>query len=133
MSAWKTYLAVGLGSGLGSLLRYAVSLISQAVLGSYFPWGTLIVNVIGSGLIGWTAVTALHTPHGKPARWHSFLVAGFCGGFTTFSVFSLETLHFITLGQAWPGLLYVLVSVSLWLLAAMAGVRLARPRNPLPR
>ncbi|RUR37801.1 fluoride efflux transporter FluC [Vreelandella populi] len=131
MSPWKTYLAVGLGSGLGSVLRYAVSLISQAVLGSYFPWGTLIVNVIGSGLISWIATTALRAPHGKLAHRHPFLVAGFCGGFTTFSVFSLETLHFITLGQAWLGLLYVMVSLPLWLLVAMAGERLAS-RNPLP-
>ena len=133
MSTWKTYLAVGLGSGLGSLLRYAVSLISQAVLGSYFPWGTLIVNVVGSGLIGWIAATALRAPHGKLAYWHPLLVAGFCGGLTTFSVFSLETLHFMALGQAWLGLLYVLVSLPLWLLAAITGERLACSRNLLPR
>ncbi|MBP5978820.1 MAG: CrcB family protein [Halomonas sp.] len=133
MNAWKTYLAVGLGSGFGSSLRYAVSLISQAVLGSYFPWGTLIVNVVGSGLIGWIAAMALRVPHGKLAHWHPFLVAGFCGGFTTFSVFSLEILHFINRGQTWLGLLYVGVSLPLWLLAAMAGERLARPYDPLPR
>lgn len=132
MSPSKTYLAVGLGSGLGSVLRYAVSLISQAALGSHFPWGTLIVNVVGSGLIGWIAATALRTPHGKLAHQHALLVAGFCGGFTTFSVFSLETLHFLILGQAWLGLLYMLVSLPLWLLGAMAGERLAS-RFPLPR
>lgn len=129
MNSLKTYLAVGLGSGLGSVLRYAVSLASQAVLGSHFPWGTLIVNVLGSGLIGWIAATALRAPRSQLAHWHPFLVAGFCGGFTTFSVFSLESLHFVTLGQAWLGLLYALVSLPLWLLAAMAGERLASRRD----
>ncbi|WP_172117485.1 fluoride efflux transporter CrcB [Halomonas hibernica] len=129
MRTWKCYLAVGIGSGLGSALRYAVSLVSQAALGSYFPWGTLIVNVLGSGLIGWIAATALRAPHSKLTYWHPLLVAGFCGGFTTFSLFSLETLHFLNHGQGWWGLSYVLVSLPLWLLAAMAGERLALRRQ----
>lgn len=129
MRSWKCYLAVGVGSGLGSALRYAVSLASQAALGSYFPWGTLVVNVLGAGLIGWIATTALRAPHGKLAYWQPLLVAGFCGGFTTFSLFSLETLHFISRGQGWLGISYVLVSLPLWLLAAMAGERMALRRQ----
>lgn len=126
MSIWKTYLAVGLGSGLGSTLRYAVSLLCQAALGGYFPWGTLIVNVLGSALIGWVSVTALSKPCRRSARWPPFfLMAGFCGGFTTFSLFSLETLYLINLGLPGLGIVYVLVSLPLWLLAAKAGERLA--------
>ncbi|MBZ5486116.1 CrcB family protein [Halomonas aquamarina] len=125
MSVWKNYLAVGLGSGVGSALRYGVSLVSQAALGSHFPWGTLLVNVLGSGLIGWLAAQALRFPQGQLARLHPLLIAGFCGGFTTFSLFSLETLHFVTTGRPWAGLLYVMVSLPLWLTAALLGERLA--------
>nr|WP_298056970.1 fluoride efflux transporter CrcB [uncultured Halomonas sp.] len=126
MSAWKAYLAVGLGSGVGSVLRYGVSLFSQALFGGYFPWGTLIVNVLGCYLIGWLAVTLLRSPHGQLARLQPLLVAGFCGGFTTFSLFSLETLHLVQLGKPAMALVYIVASLPLWLGAAVAGERMAR-------
>lgn len=126
MSTWKAYLAVGLGSGIGSALRYSVSLLSQTLLGGYFPWGTLIVNVIGSCLIGWLAASAARSPH---SPWHPLLVAGFCGGFTTFSLFSLETLHLMQTEQAGIALLYVLVSLPLWLGAAILGKRWASTQH----
>jgi fluoride ion exporter CrcB/FEX len=72
----NAYLAVGLGSAIGSVLRYSVSLASMAMLGTHFPWGTLLVNVLGSCLIGWLAATASRAPHGKLARWQPLLVAG---------------------------------------------------------
>lgn len=127
MNIWKAYLAVGLGSGIGSALRYSVSLMSQAMLGGYFPWGTLIVNILGSGLIGWLAASTARSPQ-RFIRWHPFLVAGFCGGFTTFSLFSLETLHLVQGGLAGLALVYVLVSLPLWLGAAMLGKRWASTR-----
>lgn len=125
MSAWKAYVAVGLGSGLGSVLRYGVSLLSQAVLGGYFPWGTLIVNVLGAYIIGWLAATISRFPQGSLARCQPLLVAGFCGGFTTFSLFSLETLHLLQLGHPVIALLYVTASLPLWFAAAVAGERMA--------
>jgi len=76
MNAWKAYLAVGVGSGVGSALRYGVSLIAQAALGGYFPWGTLIVNVLGSCLIGWLAATLSRSPRSQLARFQPLLVAG---------------------------------------------------------
>lgn len=128
MSVWKAYLAVGIGSGVGSVLRYTVSLLSHATLGGYFPWGTLLVNVLGSCLIGWLAATISRSPHGQLAHMQPLLVAGFCGGFTTFSLFSLETLYLVQLGQPWIALIYLLVSLPLWLAAAIVGERLALSR-----
>lgn len=126
MSAWLPYLAVGLGSGLGSALRYWVSLGMLAALGSYFPWGTLLVNVLGSWLIGWLATLGGHYAQGHLARLQPLLVAGFCGGFTTFSLFSLETLHLVQQDQLALALVYVVTSVPLWLAAALWGQRIAK-------
>ena len=128
MSAWRAYIAVGAGSALGSVLRYGVSLLSQAALGGYFPWGTLIVNVLGSCLIGWLAATISRSPHGQLARYQPLLVAGFCGGLTTFLLFSLETLYLVQLGQPGLALVYILISLPLWLGAAIVGERMALSR-----
>lgn len=128
MSAWKAYLAVGGGSALGSVLRYDVSLVTQALFGTYFPWATLLVNVLGSCFIGWLAATISRSPHGQLARYQPLLVGGFCGGFTTFSLFSLETLHLIHAGHAWLAFVYVLVSLPLWLGAVLVGERMALSR-----
>lgn len=128
--SWQAYLAVGIGSGIGSALRYGVSLASIATLGSYFPWGTLLVNVLGSCLIGWLAVSVSHRPTDTFIRLQPLLAVGFCGGFTTFSLFSLETLHFVNQGQVATALVYILVSLPLWLLAAGLGGRLALSSAP---
>ena len=128
MSAWKAYLAVGIGSGVGSVLRYGVSLLSQAALGGHFPWGTLIVNVLGSCLIGWLAATFSRSSHSPLARLQPLLVAGFCGGFTTFSLFSLETLYLVQVGKPAMALIYIVVSLPLWLGAAVVGERMALSR-----
>ena len=128
MSAWKAYLAVGIGSGVGSVLRYGVSLLSQMTLGGYFPWGTLIVNVLGSCLIGWLAATLSRSPHSSMAHLQPLLVAGFCGGFTTFSLFSLETLYLVQVGKPAMALVYIVFSLPLWLGAAVVGERMALSR-----
>lgn len=124
-AALVPYAAVGLGSAIGSLLRYLVSLSSLTLFGSLFPWGTLAVNVVGSWLIAWLATLGGRYAHGRVARWQPFLVAGFCGGFTTFSLFSLETLHLLTLGRPWLAAAYVSISLPLWFAAAWHGQRVA--------
>lgn len=126
MTGWQGYVAVGLGSGLGAVLRHLVSLGMLQWLGSTFLWGTLVVNLAGSWLIAAFATHAAHRITGRVARWQPFLVAGFCGGFTTFSLFSLETL--ILLQQDRPGLalFYGAGSVPLWLAAAWLGQRAGR-------
>lgn len=129
MSGWRSYVAVGLGSALGTTLRYLVSVGSLAMLGPVFPWGTLAVNLLGSWLIAAFATLASLRSGGWAARWQPFLVAGFCGGFTTFSLFSLETLHLLDSGRPGLALVYFLLSVPLWLAAAWLGNRFVRARH----
>ncbi len=96
-----TYLWVAFGGALGSVLRFGVSEWMAFRFGQTFPWGTLTVNAVGSLLIGMLAAMAV--PDGvrllsqTPAR--AFLIVGFCGGFTTFSTFSLQTLNLMQGGR----------------------------------
>lgn len=123
-------LAVGLGSGLGAIARHLGSLGTIALLGHGFLWGTLIVNVLGSFIIGLYAT--LTEPDGRlaasPAT-RQFVLVGFCGGFTTFSIFSLETLLLIERGDRALAGINMLVSLVLWLTAVWAGYRLGRRLN----
>jgi fluoride exporter len=118
----RVYLGVAIGGALGSIARYLATVAALALAGPFFPWGTLIVNVLGSLLIG--LYFTLTEPDGRllvgPAA-RQFMLVGFCGGFTTFSVFSLETL-FLARGGAW-GLagLFVASSLALWLVAVWIG------------
>lgn len=87
------YLWVAIGGALGSLSRFWLSGLVEARFGSVFPWGTLIINVTGSFLIGIFA--ALNEPDGHMGAspsFRQFFMVGICGGYTTFSSFSLETL-----------------------------------------
>ena len=97
---FQLYLAVALGGALGTLGRYAVSGAVANAFGETFPWGTLIVNVTGSFVIGFFAT--LTAPDGRlfvggTAR--QFMMTGLCGGYTTFSSFSLQTLNLIRDGE----------------------------------
>lgn len=126
----RLYLAIGMGSMLGSLLRALVSLGLLQLLGPGFPWGTLAVNVLGSFLIGLYA--ALVEPGGRVRAslvQSQFVLAGFCGGFTTFSFFSLESLLLYSHGAYGLAALYLAVSVLLWLLAVWTGHRMGRGIN----
>ncbi len=123
MIAWRAYAAVGLGSALGTALRYLVSLAMPGLAGPAFPWATLAVNALGSWLIAAFAAYAARRTSGRVARWQPFLVAGFCGGFTTFSLFGLETLQLLEQGRGGLALAYVLLSAVLWLAGAWSGHR----------
>ncbi|KKO46101.1 hypothetical protein WG68_07015 [Arsukibacterium ikkense] len=118
------YLAVGLGSALGALLRFGCSLWLQSADNS-LPLATLVVNIIGSFWIGCYA--SLTGPDGRwqvTDRQKQFMLAGVCAGFTTFSVFSLEFMQLIQAGQALLAAAYLLLSMLLWLLACRAGLKL---------
>lgn len=94
------YLYVALGGALGTIARFVVSGLVAASFGETFPWGTLTVNMAGSFLIGFVAT--LTAPDGRlfvGGTTRQFVMTGFCGGFTTFSSFSLQTLNLIQDGE----------------------------------
>jgi fluoride exporter len=113
---------IAAGGALGSVTRALVGL----ALATRFPWATLLVNVAGSLLIG--LVMARMAGLGPPAaaRLQAGLAVGFCGGFTTFSAFSWQTLEQLHRGQWGVALLNVFLSVTLCLAAAWLGFRLGR-------
>ncbi|HEY3798345.1 MAG TPA: fluoride efflux transporter CrcB [Caulobacteraceae bacterium] len=89
-----TYLWVALGGALGSMARYGCSRLVAGWIGETFPWGTLIINVVGSLVIGFFA--GLTGPDGRlivAPDFRQFVLVGICGGYTTFSSFSLQTLN----------------------------------------
>ena len=116
------YLAVGLGSALGGVGRFWISGLAAQRFGETFPWGTLVVNVSGSFVIGFFA--AVTGPDGRwmvSSRFNSFFTAGLCGGYTTFSSFSLQTLRLAQEGEALHAGANVLASVALCLAAVWLG------------
>lgn len=118
-------LAIAGGGALGALLRYWVSASVYTLTGRAFPYGTLVVNVLGSLLIGFLYVWLLERmPTGSTLR--AFLLIGVLGAFTTFSTFSLETLNLIESGQLARAGLNMLVSVVFCVAAAALGVYMAR-------
>lgn len=128
----QVYLAIALGALLGGVAR---ALASEGVLlltGPGFPWGTLLVNGLGSFLIGLYATLSAHD--GRivgTAYQHQFVMTGFCGGFTTFSIFSLETLQLLQSGASGLAALNLGLSLLVWLLAVALGHLLARQINRL--
>lgn len=115
------YLLIALGSALGGMARHAVGAWSLSLWGPAFPWGTLIVNILGSFIIG---VVAMANGLGEQAK--LFLAVGLCGGFTTFSAFSVQTLNLIEAGAWGYVALNVAGSVALCLLAVGFGAWVAR-------
>ncbi len=115
---WNT-LCVGLGGAIGTILRYWISGVVAQAYGERFPTGTLLINVTGSLVIGFFA--AMTGPEGrlmvKPLG-RQFFMIGICGGYTTFSSFSLQTLNLARDGQ-WG---YAAANVGLSLLLCLGGV-----------
>lgn len=128
------YAAVVLGSALGGTARWLAGDVLHDWAGAGFPWGTLFVNATGSFLIG--AYAALAGPDGRllaSPRQRQFVMTGICGGYTTFSIFSLETVRLFEAGRHALAGLNVAVSVVLWLGSVWAGWTLATRMNRLRR
>lgn len=126
------YLAVSLGAVIGSVLRAGASLGSLALFGPGFPWATLFVNIAGSFVIGFYAT--LTGPDGRlfaGSHQRQFVMTGICGGFTTFSAFSLESLRLAQSGNWVAAGMNVTVSVVAWLAAVWLGYALASRLNRL--
>jgi len=128
------YLWIALGGALGSVARYGLNGVVSDRFGETFPWGTVLVNVTGSFLIG--GLGALALPEGRMsaetrAFTTQFLMIGVCGGFTTFSSFSLQTLNLLREGEWLFAGGNVVLSVVLCLVAAwlgyLLGTRLVQP------
>ncbi len=116
---------VAAGGAVGSVARYLVGVWSVRMLGLAFPWGTLIVNLVGSFAIGLlTELIARRFNASMELR--LLLVTGFLGGFTTFSAFSLDTIALYERGQVSTAAIYVLASIVLSLAATFAGMAAIR-------
>ena len=119
------FLLIGLGGLVGANVRYWLQVWTAGRWGSAFPYGTLIINVSGSFVLGFfiTLVTSRAT---VSPNWRYFIAVGLLGGYTTFSSFTVETLTLAAGGRLLPALLYLCGNVGLGLVFAFLGMALAR-------
>jgi fluoride exporter len=114
------YVLIALGGAVGSLLRYLAGGAVQRTSASGFPLGTMVVNVSGCFLIGILVRQFLNMQLSNDLR--ALLIVGFCGGYTTFSTFSAEAITLAESGEYARASVYVLLSVTLCLVATVAGM-----------
>jgi CrcB protein len=127
-----SYFWIAIGSALGGMARYWCSGVAARLIGETFPWGTIIVNIVGSFIIGFFAT--LTGPDGRifaDTLTRQFVMIGFCGGYTTFSSFSLQTLALVQDGEWLLASANIALSVMACLLAVWAGYALAASINAL--
>jgi CrcB protein len=116
------YLWIGLGGALGSIGRAWLAVTVARITGPQFPWGTILINIVGSFVIGFFGtLTASGSRFPAPADARAFVMIGICGGFTTFSSFSLQTLELARDGRMAQALGNIGLSVTLCLSAVAAG------------
>jgi CrcB protein len=116
------YVWIAIGSALGGVARFWCSGVIARTIGETFPWGTLVVNIIGSFIIGFVAT--LTAPDGRlfiGSTARQFIMIGFCGGYTTFSSFSIQTLNLMNDGEWLYAGANITLSVVLCLVAVWAG------------
>ena len=118
-------LAIAGGGALGAILRFGVSNSIHRLLGRDFPYGTLVVNTVGSLFMG-LCFALLVERMAVSAEWRSALLVGLLGAFTTFSTFSFETLALFNAGAPIKALVNIMMSVMLCLLATWLGMTLGR-------
>jgi CrcB protein len=119
------YVLVFVGGGLGATLRHVINMTCARCMGAAFPWGTFIINITGSTVMGLIAgYLAYRGEASQP--WRLFLMTGILGGYTTFSAFSLDTAVLYERGELGLALAYVLGSVVLSIAGLFAGLALVR-------
>jgi CrcB protein len=121
----RTFWAIAIGAAVGGVSRYYLSAAVQHRMGTTFPWGTLVINVTGSLVLGFLMRYAISTP-AVSVEMRALLTTGFCGGYTTFSTYSYETATLIEDGQLGRAGTYALASVLLALAGTFGGFALAR-------
>lgn len=119
----QTLLQVALGGAIGASARYLTNVGAGRLFGPNFPWGTVIVNVLGSFIMGALVVILAHK---DATRLAPFLMTGILGGYTTFSAYSLDTLKLFESGQTAQAAFYMAGTVAASLGAIVAGVNLTR-------
>jgi fluoride exporter len=127
-----SYMWVAIGGALGTTARYWLSGVVARSVGETFPWGTLVINVTGSFIIGFFG--ALTGPDGRVfvgSTARQFVMVGMCGGYTTFSSFSLQTLNLMNDGEWLQVGANIGLSVLLCMIAVWAGVVLAGSINAM--
>ena len=121
----KDILAISVAAILGANFRYAISRMAAREFGPVFPYGTLLINIVGSFIVGlfviWTTERVLVDP-----RWRLLVVVGFCGSFTTFSSYAFESMSYFEQGQWGLMLANILGNNILCLAAALGGMAMAR-------
>ena len=118
-------IAIAIGGALGALSRFWLGRAADAWFGTAFPWGILLVNVLGSFLIGIAFVLMVERSGLSPV-WRAITMTGFLGAFTTFSTFSLQTLALIQEDRFLAAAGYVIASVVVCVAAAWGGMMIAR-------
>ena len=119
------YLIVFLGGGVGAAVRHGINIAAARGLGTAFPYGTLLINITGSFIMG--LVAAYFAFKGDASQsWRLFLTTGILGGYTTFSAFSLDVALLYERGEVGLAALYVVASVALSIAGLFAGLALVR-------
>jgi fluoride exporter len=127
--SFSTCLLLAVGGALGTLARYLIS-VAAVPFSHTLPWGTILINVSGSFIIGFFGTLTLSEGrHPLPETARLFIMVGFCGGFTTFSSFSLQTLDLMRHGSLMRALINVVASVVLCVGAVAIGHALAAKLN----
>ncbi len=120
----RSLLAVCVGGGIGSGIRFLLSAFIQRSFPGFSPWGTLTVNIAGSLLLGILAGLASRSI--LSAEWRMLLAVGLCGGFTTFSTFSLEVVELLRNSQYTIAFIYITTSILAGIGAVTVGLWIAR-------
>ena len=126
MIGWQAALAVLIGGGIGSLVRYGLTIAIAQRLGPGFPWWTFLINITGSFVIGIVAEVTQTRAFSSAPLVRVFLMTGVLGGYTTFSTYAYETLTLIGDRAAMLAAAYAIGSLVVGVAAAFAGVALAR-------
>ncbi len=119
----SSYIFVFIGGGLGASFRYLMSMIFAAHL--KYPYGTFIINVLGSFLLGFILMSSL-SKTGTGLKLNTFLTIGFTGGFTTFSTFTYEAINLINQGLIIQSIFYIFLSIICGMLGIYMGISMAK-------